>query len=89
MTHANTIFIDPSIEAIESPVNANVWKVLVQEGETLQAGQTTTILEAMKMEINVLVEPSMAGATIVKVLIKPGDGVESGKPLVLVRKSSG
>lgn len=42
----------------------------------------------MKMEINVLVEPSMAGATIVKVLIKPGDGVESGKPLVLVQKSS-
>lgn len=84
-----TLLDDPAIEAIESPVNANVWKVLVQEGETLQAGQTTTILEAMKMEINVLVEPSMAGATIVKVLIKPGDGVESGKPLVLVRKSSG
>ncbi|KAH7129878.1 putative urea amidolyase [Dactylonectria estremocensis] len=78
---------DPSIEAIESPVNANVWKVLVEEGQTLQPNQTTAILEAMKMEINVLVEPNMAGATIVKVLIKPGDGVESGKPLVLVRKN--
>ncbi|KAH6886239.1 putative urea amidolyase [Thelonectria olida] len=79
---------DPTIEAIESPVNANVWKVLIEEGETLKAGQVTTILEAMKMEINVLAEESVAGATVVKMLIKPGDGVESGKPLILVRKGS-
>ncbi|KAJ6090114.1 hypothetical protein N7486_008929 [Penicillium sp. IBT 16267x] len=77
---------DPTVEAIEAPVNANVWKVLVQEGEVLQADTVTCILEAMKMEINVHTEPRFAGVTVIKVLVKPGDTIESGNPVVLVRK---
>ncbi|KAJ5892341.1 urea amidolyase [Penicillium tannophilum] len=48
---------DPTVEAIEAPVNANVWKVSVQEGDVLEADTVTCILEAMKMEINVHTEP--------------------------------
>ncbi|KAF9891714.1 hypothetical protein FE257_003726 [Aspergillus nanangensis] len=77
---------DPTLDCVEAPVNANVWKVLVQEGDVLKAGTVITILEAMKMEINVSTEPALAGATVVKVLIKPGDGIESGKPVILVKK---
>lgn len=83
MTH----YADADIEAIEAPVNANVWKVLVSDGDVLGDGQVTSILEAMKMEINVHVDKSLSGSTVVKVLIKPGDGVESGQPVVLVRKA--
>ncbi|KAF7544244.1 hypothetical protein G7046_g9824 [Stylonectria norvegica] len=79
---------DPSMEPIESPVNANVWKVLVEEGQQLKSGQTIAILEAMKMEINVLVDSHLEGATIKKILVKPGDSVESGKPLLLAKKES-
>lgn len=76
---------DPNIEAIEAPVNANVWKVLVEEGQVLEKGQVATILEAMKMEINVAVDDRFVGSKIEKVLIQPNDIVQSGKPLVLVR----
>ncbi|KAG6354234.1 hypothetical protein INS49_004838 [Diaporthe citri] len=78
---------DPNIEAIEAPVNANVWKVLVEEGQVLEKGQVVTILEAMKMEINVAVDDRFVGSKIEKVLIQPNDIVQSGKPLVLVRTS--
>lgn len=80
-----TINPDPNIEAIEAPVNANVWKVLVEEGQVLEKGQVATILEAMKMEINVAIDDRFAGSKIEKVLIQPNDIVQSGKPLVLVR----
>lgn len=75
---------DPNIEAIEAPVNANVWKILVEEGQTLEKGQVATILEAMKMEINVLVDDRLEGCKIEKILIAPNDIVQSGKPLILV-----
>lgn len=80
------IMVDPTIESIEAPVNANVWKVLVQEGDIVQSETVCSILEAMKMEINVYVDPHLAGATVAKVLIKPGDSIESGNPVLLVRK---
>jgi len=80
-----TFSLDPLIKAIESPVNANVWKVLVEKGDVLKPGQVTSILEAMKMEINVLADLQMDGATVEKVLVKPGDSIESGQPIVLVK----
>ena len=83
--HVLTTSQDPKIEAIEAPVNANVWKVLVEEGQVLEKGQVATILEAMKMEINVAVDDRFARSKIEKVLIQPNDIVQSGKPLVLVR----
>ncbi|KAK8022387.1 hypothetical protein PG993_013154 [Apiospora rasikravindrae] len=76
---------DPKIEVIEAPVNANVWKVLAQEGQIIQKGQVVAILEAMKMEINVGADDRLVGAKVEKVLVSPNDIVQSGKPLVLVR----
>lgn len=76
---------DPTIQPIEAPVNANVWKVLVEEGASLTGGQTTMILEAMKMEINVNASADLNGGKVVKLLIRPGDTVECGQPLALVR----
>lgn len=58
----------------------------MQEGDVLEADTVTCILEAMKMEINVHTEPRFAGVTVIKVLVKPGDTIESGNPVVLVRK---
>ncbi|KAK8108544.1 hypothetical protein PG984_014345 [Apiospora sp. TS-2023a] len=79
---------DPNIEVIEAPVNANVWKVLIQEGQVLEKGQVVAILEAMKMEINVAADDRLAGSKVEKVLVSPNDIVQSGKPLVLVRTAS-
>lgn len=77
---------DPDIIPIEAPVNANVWKVQVEEGDKLKDDQIVVILEAMKLEINVNAESNMAGATVEKLVVKPNDVVEAGKPLMLLRK---
>ncbi|KAK8057776.1 hypothetical protein PG996_011713 [Apiospora saccharicola] len=79
---------DPNIEVIEAPVNANVWKLLAEEGQVLEKGQVVAILEAMKMEINVVVDDRLAGSKVEKVLVSPNDIVQSGKPLVLVKTKS-
>ncbi|MGR6468370.1 urea carboxylase [Rhizobium sp. PAMB 3182] len=38
---------------VESAVPGNVWKVLVEEGQTVAAGETLAIIESMKMEITI------------------------------------
>ncbi|KAI3393143.1 hypothetical protein diail_4667 [Diaporthe ilicicola] len=77
MESIQSLLDDPNIEAVEAPVNANVWKVLVEEGQVLERGQVATILEAMKMEINVAVDDRLAGSKVEKVLIQPNDIVQS------------
>lgn len=80
------ILTDPEIIAIEAPVNANVWKVEVKEGDEIKEGQTVSILEAMKLEIPVKAEANMSGAKVEKMVVKPNDVVDAGKPLMLLRK---
>jgi urea carboxylase len=78
---------DPEIIAVEAPLNANVWKVEVQEGDAVKVEQVVSILEAMKLEIPVKAEQSMQGAKVEKLLVKPNDVVEAGKPLMLLRRA--
>lgn len=70
---------------IESPVQANVWKVIAEEGQTLKQNDKVTILEAMKMEIDVVVPETLVGGSLHRVLIKPGDTVQSGQTLAIVK----
>jgi urea carboxylase len=76
---------DPDITAIEAPLNANVWKVEINEGDKLEKEQVVAILEAMKLEIPVKAEADLVGRIVEKVLVRPNDVVEAGKPLVLTR----
>jgi urea carboxylase len=78
---------EPDIIAVEAPLNANVWKMEVKEGDKIKAEQIVSILEAMKLEIPVRAEESMEGATVEKMVVKPNDVVEAGKPLMLLRKA--
>jgi acetyl-CoA carboxylase biotin carboxyl carrier protein len=52
---------------------ANVWKVLVSEGDHVDDGDTLVILESMKMEIPVLAEES---GTVTKLHVAEGDVVQ-------------
>lgn len=84
---ADTTNSDPEISKIESPLNANVWKIQIKEGDTLEANHIVAILEAMKLEISVRAEDSLAGSTVEKLLVRPNDVVKAGDPLVLTRKA--
>jgi biotin carboxyl carrier protein len=52
---------------------ANVWKVLVSEGDHVDEGDTLVILESMKMEIPILAEES---GTVTKLHVAEGDVVQ-------------
>ncbi len=68
-------------EVIDSPMPGNIWKVLVSEGEMVKSGQTLVILEAMKME-NELVAPR--DGKVLKIMTSEGTSVNTGDKLVII-----
>ncbi len=85
MDRVEALLNDPGIEKISSPLNANVWKVTAEESQHVGANDVVAILEAMKLEISVRAEEGVQGK-VEKLLVRPGDVVNAGDPLVLVRK---
>ncbi|TVY80340.1 putative urea carboxylase [Lachnellula suecica] len=75
---------EPAI-TIDSPIDANVWKVLVEPGDTLKEGQVVAILEAMKMEINVVCDGEAVGKRVEAIASKPGSVVSPGAWIVVVK----
>ncbi|QFT88765.1 Biotin/lipoyl attachment protein [Bacillus sp. THAF10] len=67
------------MKKIEASMAGTVWKVLVQAGEEVKAGQTVIILESMKMEIPVEV---MMDGTVAAINIAEGDFVNDGDILL-------
>ncbi|PKY05987.1 hypothetical protein P168DRAFT_233496 [Aspergillus campestris IBT 28561] len=74
---------DPRSVILESPISANVWKVLVQEDDALETGQVVIILEAMKLEISIRVDARFDQCSVRKLLVQPGDTIEGGSPLLI------
>ena len=68
-------------EEVRADMVANVWKVLVAEGETVADGDTLVILESMKMEI-----PIVAGSdgTLTAVHVAEGDVVQEGDLIAII-----
>ncbi len=62
-------------EEVRAEMVANVWKVLVAEGDTVEDGDTLVILESMKMEIPVIAE---ADGVISKIAVAEGQVVKEG-----------
>ena len=58
---------------VRAEMVANVWKVLVSEGDHVDDGDTLVILESMKMEIPILAEES---GTVTKLHVAEGDLVQ-------------
>lgn len=63
------------VEQVRAEMVANVWKVLVSEGDAVVDGDTLVILESMKMEIPVIAEVE---GTISKVAVSEGVVVQEG-----------
>ena len=62
-------------EEVRAEMVANVYKVLVAEGDTVEDGDTLVILESMKMEIPVIVE---VDGTVSKNAVEEGTVVQEG-----------
>eukprot|EP01156_Anaeramoeba_ignava_P010610 Anaeramoba_ignava/a480274_20.p1 GENE.a480274_20~~a480274_20.p1 ORF type:complete len:606 (-),score=50.67 a480274_20:1798-3615(-) len=66
---------------VGATVSGNVWKILVSEGDKVEKGQVISILEAMKMEIDI--EAPCAG-TITAIPVKPNDAVNEGQTIAVI-----
>jgi urea carboxylase len=66
---------------VTAPMTSSVWKVAVQPGDQVVAGQAMVIIEAMKTETAVV---SPCNGAVVDVVVTPGMQVTSGTPLVVV-----
>ena len=64
---------------VTAPLAGTIWKVEVDVGQAVQEGDVLLILEAMKMETQIVAEKA---GVITAVSIKPGDAVQVGDHLV-------
>ena len=68
-------------ETVTAPMPGNIIRVDVAQGDTVKAGQILVILEAMKME-NEIVAPK--DGTVAQVVTSKGSVVDTGAPLVVI-----
>ncbi|MGL5721530.1 MAG: biotin/lipoyl-containing protein [Brevinema sp.] len=66
---------------VNTPIQGNIWKVLKKEGDHVQFGETIVILEAMKMEHNIVAPKD---GVISSIAVKEGDSVDSGALLAKI-----
>ncbi|HEC1791050.1 TPA: biotin attachment protein [Campylobacter lari] len=71
--------VDDSANAIVASMNANVFKILVKENDSVKAGQVVAVLEAMKMEIEV---SASKDGKIAELLVNAGESVSEGQVLM-------
>ncbi|MCJ8320696.1 MAG: sodium-extruding oxaloacetate decarboxylase subunit alpha [Colwellia sp.] len=66
-------------EALNAPLAGNIFKVLVNEGDHVEAGEVVIIMEAMKMETEIR---AVNAGEITSLHIKEGDSVTVGQALL-------
>ena len=75
----------PAVTGADDPVNApmpgNILKVNVSQGQAVKSGDVLCVLEAMKME-NEIMAPK--DGTVTQVLVSKGSTVDTGAPLVVI-----
>ncbi len=67
--------------AVKSPLPGTIMSLSVKEGDTVAAGATVCILEAMKMENDV---HTQVGGTVKKILVNVGDAVLEGADIMII-----
>jgi len=68
-------------ERIVSQMPGKVVRVLVAEGDEVEAGAGLVVVEAMKMENEIVAEK---GGKVTKVAVAPGEAVEGGALLLVI-----
>ena len=68
-------------EVVKSPMPGNILKVNVSNGQKVNEGDVLLILEAMKMENEVV---ATKGGTVAQIVGAKGAVVETGAPLVVI-----
>lgn len=68
-------------EVVKSPMPGNILKISVAQGQHVEEGDVLIILEAMKMENEIVATKS---GTVAQIVTAKGAVVETGAPLVVI-----
>jgi acetyl-CoA/propionyl-CoA carboxylase, biotin carboxylase, biotin carboxyl carrier protein len=71
-------------DTLPSPLQGNMWKVLVKQGDTVQEGQLLCIIEAMKMENEITAHKS---GVIAELPIAEGAPIAAGAPIATIKSA--
>jgi len=71
----------PGADELVSPLQGNMWKVLVKEGDAVAEGQLLCIIEAMKMENEITAHKA---GVIASLPIVEGEPIQSGAPIATI-----
>jgi len=69
------------VTEVRAEMVANVWKLVVTEGDQVREGDTIVILESMKMEIPVIAEDTGA---LVRLHVAEGDVIQEGDLIAVI-----
>lgn len=80
-TVKETVVVEDNVKTmkVESPMPGNIFKMKVKEGDTVKRGDLLYVLEAMKMENDILSEYS---GKVHKIHAMPGDAVQAGAVII-------
>ena len=67
--------------AVKRPLPGTSMRFSVKEGDTVTAGQTVCVIEAMKMENDV---HTLHGGTVKKILVGVGDAILEGTDIMII-----
>ena len=68
-------------EVVKSPMPGNILKINVAQGQAVKEGDVLIVLEAMKME-NEIVAPK--AGSVAQIAVSKGQVVETGTPLIVI-----
>ena len=68
-------------EVVKSPMPGNILKINVSQGQAVKEGDVLIVLEAMKME-NEIVAPK--AGSVAQIAVTKGQVVETGTPLIVI-----
>ena len=69
-------------DELVSPLQGNMWKVLVKQGDTVEEGQLLCIIEAMKMENEITAHKA---GVIETLSITEGEPIQSGAQIAIIK----
>lgn len=78
---AKEVAVSAGQEVVEAPMPGNILRIEVQEGKSVKAGEVLLILEAMKMENEIL---APRDGKVVSIATTTGSSVNTGDKLIVL-----
>jgi acetyl-CoA carboxylase biotin carboxyl carrier protein len=69
------------VTEVKAELVGNLWKIVVDVGQTVDEDDTLMILESMKMEIPIT---SPTAGTVTQILVAEGEVVQEGQTVAIV-----